>query len=142
MYKFTTSFGTGINVVPDAYLAGLFDGEGCIGMYKRGAWTLQVTMSQKGVEVLHLFNERFPGGLWHTFPRVTNLTWYGTKPFELLEALQPLLVVKAEQAALALKYIEMSRAHLRGSPYTTAERAAIEDIAQRIKAAKRDQRGT
>jgi hypothetical protein len=129
----------------DAYLAGFFDGEGCIGMYMRKAWTLQVTVSQKDHKVLDLFNERFPEGAWCHFKNVTSLVWYGSHAFDILTTLEPLLVIKQEQAQWALKYVELSRAHKKGTPWTLGEREALAHIAEQIKSGKknwnRDMRG-
>lgn len=102
----------------------------------RKAWTLQVTVSQNSDEVLDLFDIRFPGATWHRFARVTNLTWYGSHGFKLIETLAPLLVVKKQQALAVLPYIELSRNHIHGKAWTIAEREQIDEIALRVKAFK------
>ena len=124
-------------MVSDAYLAGFFDGEGSIGMYKRKAWSLQVTVSQKDHAVLDVFFERFPLGAWNYFENVTSLVWYDWRTHELLRALVPYMITKKRQAVLALQFAEMQQRHVRGRAWTPEERAQIEQIANDIKQAKK-----
>ena len=92
-----------------AYLAGFFDGEGCIGCYKpRYAPFLQVACTDR--EPLERFHAMFGGA----FRRTTRNTvtgrivwkWHLASPRSLsaLVVLMPYLTVKRDQARVALQF--------------------------------------
>jgi hypothetical protein len=129
-------------------MGGFFDGEGCIGLYvrnkERGAFSLQVTVSQVDTAVLDLFAETFPGGSCSAVgERVTNLTWYGKAAGFVVAELFPYLRVKAAQAELALEWKKYSDAHKPGYPFLPATKERIKQIAQELRDLKhnRDDRG-
>lgn len=121
------------------YLAGFFDGEGCIGLYMRKAWTAQVTVSQINTEVLDLYGELSPtytvvkvnGG------RVSNYTWYSRSAIPLVEALHPYLRVKRAQADLFMEWAKYSDTRLPGLPFTPEVKERIVQIANELKQLKR-----
>lgn len=97
-----------------AYLAGFFDGEGCITVSKNGSISLGVVNTSK--EVLDLFVERF-GGVVQDRKQVVNkrqYVWraYGETAVFILEKLLPHLIEKKEQALTALEW--MNRRELFG----------------------------
>jgi hypothetical protein len=99
-----------------AWAAGFFDGEGCItakstytssrGRKRVLVGSLVVTVVQRVVDPLYIFREMFGGAVRLNKNRTGNPVWaieyYGTDAMNILEALRPYLVVKREQAELAL----------------------------------------
>lgn len=124
-----------------AYLAGFFDGEGSI--YARNG--LQVSAVQIDRTPLLLLQGEFGGRV--TDPRRTGSptsVWriYGQPAAEALRALFPYLIVKSEQAKLALQYATLvqprSQAH-HGRQVSDEIKAQREYLRQRI---MRTRRGT
>lgn len=129
-----------------AYLAGFFDGEGCIALYMRKAWTAQVTVSQIDTDVLDLYAQLSPtytvvkvnGG------HVSNYTWYSRSAIPVVRALYPYLRVKKEQAELFLEWASYSDGRQPGKPFPLEVRVRIGEIAMELKTLKhwdRDARG-
>jgi hypothetical protein len=91
-----------------AYLAGFFDGEGCIGMYDKGTSKgLKVTVAQIDSKPIELFQSVFGGniGIQKAKPGYRNLSrlqYHGPKAKDVLANLYPYLIVKKERAAEAL----------------------------------------
>ena len=119
-----------------AYLAGILDGEGCIGLYNSRSRTdtrsthfqLVVRVTQKSPQAVELLNQVF-GGNMHTYTdvgpnkpgpyfswRVTNNQAVG-----VLEKLQPYLREKRAQCDLALEFQARRREHKRGTRLTAEE---------------------
>lgn len=102
-----------------AYLGGILDGEGCIGIYKRNnrngrsirhQLTVQCNMQRK--EAIQLLADNF-GGLrgYRVKNKKTNAFIYewrvqDKKAYECLTCLLPFLRVKIEEAILAIKFYE------------------------------------
>ena len=102
------------------YLAGLFDGEGCIFIDKSSSnkaaktpqYQLKCVVSMSELAPLELLHNRFGGALRAEtkirFNRKLMYVWSvvanDTKDF--LETLRPYLVVKATECWLALEYLE------------------------------------
>jgi hypothetical protein len=101
------------------YAAGFFDGEGCIsisktkgsksrGEYKRDAFVLSVRVTQTSFPVIYSFQETFGGSVYERdYSRgAPYAEWVAThqKAVPFLEQMLPLLVVKKEQASLALDF--------------------------------------
>lgn len=95
------------------YLAGFFDGEGCIGLSVNGRWkhvNLYLQIANTNEAILFEIQECFGGCM--SKPRVVGtkcklarqLKFYGHEAAALLEKLQPLLHIKKEQARLALEF--------------------------------------
>jgi intein/homing endonuclease len=99
-----------------AYLAGLFDGEGCIGYYKRKgnrskySYVSLVTISQTDFRPILWLHEKVGFGTVITKPGKKHVEhqWTTNKRqyvYEFLEAIQPYLILKREQADLLLAHI-------------------------------------
>jgi len=95
-----------------AYLAGFFDGEGCVSIIlnsKSGALTLTVSISQLDPRPLILCQKRFGGSLHrerdHRGFR-TRVSWQTSSRLALaaLEQLRPYLIVKGEEADIGISY--------------------------------------
>lgn len=102
----------------DAYAAGLIDGEGCIsiqGETKRGIYQprIDVGMTAKAMPVLEALKNRFGGVINKTRPRLDKWeeahVWrvFGKPMATCLEALLPHLILKKQQAELALRLYRM-----------------------------------
>jgi hypothetical protein len=100
-----------------AYLAGFFDGEGCITIARIGkiSYVLLVTISQRKdcSKVLELFKNRFGGSIvtqkvtkyvTHDSNDVHRYNLTGKAAADLLEVLLPLLIVKKAQAKMGIAF--------------------------------------
>lgn len=102
-------------MISNEYIAGFFDGEGCIdiryqvrGRYNR--FELRCTISQVYRKPLDMIKEVFGGSI---SPRKNgNIHYYvvsGPSANTLLEAIRPHLIVKADEADVALEFFRISR---------------------------------
>lgn len=104
------------NVDPtDAYVAGLIDGEGCLGISKKLTVTVDVGMTEPALPLLRDLAGRY-GGKVRPFRKATDTwsaayTWTitGAKATAMLELLLPRLRLKQEQAHLLIKCQELRR---------------------------------
>ena len=130
------------NLTPQ-YLAGLVDGEGCIHLgTRKGTYRGRVTIGMTAVALplLELLKAQWGGSIYCSRPATErwSAAWVwsvqGAPSRPLLEAIAPFLVLKAEQARLALE-VEHIRANLprrpNGSGAWTPE---AQDKCERIKA--------
>lgn len=111
-----------VRITP-AWLAGFFDGEGSIcGMYAKQPRAdgnihkiprIFVGLSQKNLPLLETVKGIYGGtlGVQRTRGAIScrHLHWYGRSALPLLNAIQPHLVVKREQADLCLEFLGMVR---------------------------------
>jgi len=96
------------------YKAGLFDGEGYVGIYlKKRSHNIRVVIGLTDPRPLAFLHAEYGGSLWtkhYDNPNHRPFTsWYltGSKVIQFLMDVQPFLVVKAEQVALALEFRSM-----------------------------------
>ena len=98
------------------WLAGFFDGEGCINITVRGKnrqVVLRIMLANTDYALLQKIQKHFGGSLtrrphkkhpeWKPF---CCLTWTHSAAFALLHTLRPLLQLKNAQAQLALEFYE------------------------------------
>jgi LAGLIDADG endonuclease len=127
----------------DEWLAGFFDGEGCIsgslsfqsGKYiKNPRVTIQITITQKDKIILESIQKQYGGSIhekksghpcWH-------LKWVGKENMsKILRTLSPYVICKRDQVLLALKFVETLRDDNLGCEplpnYIHAERKEIYD---------------
>ena len=122
-----------------AYIAGFFDGEGCIttGVHPGGRTALRVQITQKDVSPLLFIKERFEGGYIRPERDCWQLGWSGTKALPFLSAIQPYLIAKQGQARLALEWIALNGGRYpRGKhlpPDVKARRTEIHHELKRLK---------
>ena len=129
-----------------AYIAGFFDGEGCIHA-RRSHADLQISIAQNVIAPLEVIAVQFGGAITRR-NAASIYTWRCPVKSErsFLETILPYLIVKKEQAELGLEWLKCSQ---RGwdAPRTKAarrerqryneERFAVRDlIEQKLKAAK------
>lgn len=98
------------------YIAGFFDGEGSIGIYSRkdrkGGYHLRTQLTQnltpKSLELIEFLQSVYGGNFspHKTLSMNTNFNWQlnGDKAVVFLEDILPFLVLKEEQALLAIEF--------------------------------------
>lgn len=127
--------------LPDAYFAGLFDGEGHIGIrrsYDTSLFLLSCSVSNTHEGVLYEIQDRFGGSVCRGGRLPPNCKpiyiWRAdsAKADAFLRPITPFLVVKRERAELALKFRElfrganvMPRGHSTDTPRNQAKCARI-----------------
>ena len=96
------------------YLAGFFDGEGCIsGSTCNGNSNLSITITQRKSEILYMIDKRFPTKRG-VFPKggtkrpCFRLAWGLNEAKPLLEYIKDYVIIKKSQVELALKFIGCS----------------------------------
>lgn len=131
-----------------AWAAGIVDGEGCIGIYRvvqtgypgRFAYRVTVTVGNTDPRMLERLRAVFGGSLYTAKRSET-----GRKPMwqwlvinadavAMLKAIRPYLVVKGDQADVALRY----RPGRRGRRVSEAELASRDALVVEIAAMKRE----
>ncbi len=92
-----------------AYLAGVLDGEGCVGTYNNktnGHFQLRITVEMVESECLDLFESEFGGKRYYKeakSPRKARSLWmvFGSEAESCLKQLRPFLRIKSRQADFA-----------------------------------------
>lgn len=118
------------------YIAGFFDGEGCIGIYsyrhgKYRSTGMQVKIANTNPVVLLAIQERFGGKIKTRTPKGGNLplyilSWDSAKALAVLKMLEPHLLVKKDQATLAIEFWENRSQTCRPGRRKPAEEIAAE----------------
>ncbi len=96
-----------------AYIAGFFDGEGCIAaqINNHGYTALHVRIGQVVVAPLTFIQQRFGGALNEYTKKNGDHCWYlewsGRTALPILEAMVPYLIVKRHQAELAIEWCSL-----------------------------------
>ncbi len=127
-----------------AWAAGIVDGEGSIGVYSGGRhgtrrvqYALRLSVVNCDPRMLLRLREMFGGGLKpRTNVRRNKWEWavYSTSAGRVIKMLQPYLVCKADQAALALEFAStLDRNGVGHSQETNTRR---EEIRQQMKVLK------
>lgn len=100
------------------WLAGFFDGEGCICISIHGRYqSLRINITQADHELLQAIKEKY-GASYGPYRKgrrtrsgrgsvVYEIGWYGNKCRSILELLQPLVIKKAAQVEIALKFLDL-----------------------------------
>lgn len=101
-----------------AYAAGVFDGEGSVGIYVGGKtslgrprYNLRLSVGNTDTRLTNWLAETFGGKVRAKQPRVPSrhrqaYDWYlfGNNAVEFLRLIRPFLLLKAEQADVAIKF--------------------------------------
>lgn len=133
-----------------AYFAGFFDGEGCIGVYKRKpgkahrspCYYIYASITQTDISVLNLFKAIYGGSMTlyrssPIFPNAKKLYFWQlscNKAEKFLKDIQPNLIVKKERVDLALKFRRIQRSlRTRGKAKTPEELDIYETYRVKIK---------
>lgn len=122
--------------IPDAYFAGIIDGEGHVGLHARSGKkyvtsmvpVVEVKMTDKAV-ILAL-KERFGGSFWMKKPGLPHhkVQWrwrvQDRTAGVVISALREFLIVKAKDADAIMDYLATSEERKRRSPAVLRERRA------------------
>jgi hypothetical protein len=113
------------------YLAGFFDADGCASSLN-GTDVRVIFTQWSSLNLLDSINNFF-----QDLGTITerNLRFFGKSAERVLKELLPYLVVKAEQAKLALEILKYAKP--RGKRYSEAERTELENLRERLKALKK-----
>lgn len=101
----------------DSYLAGFFDGEGTICVSrktKHNSFDLKVCVGQKECRVLKLLRSRFGGKIYllHSHGEPQIYQWDARRKSSIakfLKAMTPLLVIKKEEAIMAMEFLKIMK---------------------------------
>lgn len=128
-----------------SYLAGFFDGEGCISILKttkknwNPSYFLQAQIGQKYGSILDWIKENFGGNVY----KKRDQTWIVTnfKAYEFIKLIEPYLKYKNPQAKLAIKFYEerilgAKRQHA-SIPHSKEEIAMREEMLKQMQILKR-----
>lgn len=123
-----------------AYMAGFFDGEGYVGIssdkpaWKKGGvyYRMRVNVTQKDPTVLLNFKNIYGGTLTKGNDGVWK--WYidGKKACAFLSDIMPYLIIKKEQAKLALEFSSLNT----GKGKSTKAKERQEEIYEKVKELK------
>jgi hypothetical protein len=130
-----------------SYLAGFFDGEGCISILKYSkdiskwnpSYFLQAQIGQKYGSTLDWVKENFGGNVY----KKRDQTWIVTnnKAYEFIKLLEPYLKYKKPQAQLAIKFYEEriigAKRKCATQPHSKEEMALREEMLKQMKILKR-----
>lgn len=137
-----------------AYLAGFFDGEGCVMIQRSGQskaghrrYRLTACVTQVDPRPITLFANSFPGSYrskWLSASKRTQYEWgvNGLNAYEFLKVVLPELVVKREQAEICIAWYDLPWRSQRRTPggawkTRTDEQARIdEEFFLKVKALK------
>lgn len=112
----------------NAYIAGIFDGEGCIGIYRRvrvdrknPEYPCELRISNTNKNVIEFIKRHFKEGLVYTWigrssTRRQMWSWEvrGKKAMNFLQTVYPYLVIKKDQAKIAIEFVKRFRKNARG----------------------------
>lgn len=135
-----------MNDINLSYLAGFFDGEGCISILKysknskwNASYFLQAQIGQKYGSTLDWVKENYGGNVY----KKRDQTWIVTnfKAYEFIKLLMPYLRYKKPQAELAIKFYEerilgAKRKHA-SHPHSQEEIAKREEMLKQMQLLKR-----
>jgi hypothetical protein len=125
------------------YLAGFFDGEGCIQIIQGHCLTVRADVCQTELSILEEIQCNFGGNLRHLRRRTPKqseswrLTWEAKSAIEILEKILPYLRVKRPQAEIVLNEWK-PLVQTRGKGISRGPKAlSLENIAKRLEIRKR-----
>lgn len=132
------------------YLAGIIDGEGSIMFVRTGnaklngmwtSWTVKLIVANTNMRLLTALQEEFGGKIWMVNREAGNwkvgyrLQWFGAEAVELIKRFAPHLIIKREQAGLAIQALSF-RDNLGGRGRQKCEVAilALNECAEHMRA--------
>ena len=91
------------------WLAGFFDGEGCVGVYTNGNSTkLDVSVAQKDPGILAIISLKFPSKVTYAKKDGTHhIAWCGRNALPFLEFIKDHTIVKKRQVDLAIEFASL-----------------------------------
>ena len=101
------------------YLAGIIDGEGCISLHSNGSSTVLLVVANTNKNLMTWLHKKFEGticiGTSSNIKSKIGYYWYCQQKniIEILVRIIPFLLIKKEQAKLAIKYRNLISSHHR-----------------------------
>lgn len=149
-----------LSPIEAAYIAGIFDGEGYVGIWESGKWSkrnfsprfvITLTITNTSARMLNWIHDRVGGnirishlaGQYKATKTCYKLAMYGGRAVELLRVMFPYLLVKKEQAEIVFKLKEITLARdprvcgISRTRLTEAELEERRELTRQIKEAKR-----
>lgn len=130
-----------------AYLAGFFDGEGCISFHRKATkngwrYSLEISVAQINPEPIKMFTEVFGFGYrsrWFNSNQRLQFEWrtFGSNASKVLKLLMPYLKVKREEALLAIEFQELPQKSGKKRVTTDEERNEREILVKQISQLKK-----
>lgn len=96
-------------MLSNEYIAGFFDGEGCIHLTPNGQCRIYVT--QKNPEILYLIQAQFGGGVNRNGDCYHLQLTKKELMLTFLRAIQPYSVVKRGKVEIAIQFVELSQSN-------------------------------
>ena len=123
-----------------AYIAGFFDGEGTVSIApnktrKKVNYVLTVYIYQQDKAPLELIQKEFGGHFWKGRDRCWHLQLGNAKAAHFLVSIYPFLIVKREEARIALEF-RSTVDSTRRTPLTDEERGKRERLYLQLKATR------
>ncbi len=127
----------------DEYIAGFFDGEGCIssnltyttGKYEKYPWvSVRISISNTARDVLEAIRDKYGGSVCSKGGGKNKNCFHlricgKDKMYKFLIAIYPYCIIKKEQISIALEFIESLRSENLGNKPLPVE---IHDMRQRV----------
>jgi len=120
------------------YMAGFFDGEGCIRINKRirgtyTEYTVFITVGQKDGAIMDWIVENFDGGSY-LIKRDNSYVWTATNKiaYDVLKRITPYLKYKKPQAEIAIDFFEGRNEGKKTSPEEKVRREIGSNIGLRV----------
>lgn len=92
-----------------AYIAGLFDGEGCVSIHKvsnRQTYDLVVDVANQNIEILQVIKEYFGGSIREVIrgSKVYKISLSSNQALTFLYAVHPYVFIKRKQLEVAIEF--------------------------------------
>jgi len=89
-----------------AYIAGILDGEGTVGVYANGATgnSLVVIITNSCEDLIDYIDACLPGNKYFRYGKYFDLRWHGQDAEFVLELLLPYLIVKRDGAEVGIEF--------------------------------------
>lgn len=113
------------------YIAGFFDGEGCIkigyGKYTYLRYKLQIGIGQKSKNILMKIQQKYGGSIYTKYDKRTDVVYYewdanSQRACQILEQIYPYLQEKKPQAKLAIEFQKFTHSHVNKSRLSELEK--------------------
>lgn len=107
------------NAIETAYIAGIIDGEGCIGIYcKKHSFFVQITIANTNKELIIWLENKLHTNAYKMLndKRLKNKQSFSVtvdrmRAFEILQRIKPYVIVKQKQVKLAIEFKEWQNTH-------------------------------
>jgi len=111
-----------------SYLAGIIDGEGCIGIfYAKGTYQARVTVQMQNPEAVLLLAGHYPKGKVSYRNDMWTVVYSHNNAYELLDEIKEYLIVKHAQAKVVLSFlVHRRREHIK--PVSNCDRCEYYSI--------------